>query len=59
MDERHQTYDLLHVLGASKKYIRQSVIVEFSCLFILIVISACSFSYLIVYLLEHKIFNIV
>ncbi|MDR3491513.1 MAG: hypothetical protein P4M12_05625 [Gammaproteobacteria bacterium] len=59
MDERHQTYNLLHVLGASRKYIRQSVIVEFFCLFVLIIISASSFSYLIVYLLEHKVFNIV
>ncbi len=59
MDERHLTYNLLHVLGASKKYIRKSLIVEFSCLFVLIAMSAILFSYLIVYVLEHRVFNIV
>ena len=58
MDERRQTYLLLRVLGASKKYIRKSYIVEFGLLTILIVFSAMGFSSLIVFLLEYKVFTI-
>jgi putative ABC transport system permease protein len=58
MDERRLTYHLLHVLGASRKYIRHTVMVEFICLFILITASASALSYLIVYLLETKVFNL-
>lgn len=58
MDERRQTYALLHVLGASKKYIIKSIIVEFSCLFLLILLTSASFAWLITRLLERSIFNI-
>jgi putative ABC transport system permease protein len=57
MDERMQTYHLLRVLGAGKKYIRKGLLVEFSSLAILIFVSAVSLSFLIVYVLERYIFN--
>lgn len=58
MDERRQTYGLLRILGASKKYIRKSVIVEFGCLAIMILFSSITLAHVIVYLLERRIFMI-
>jgi putative ABC transport system permease protein len=58
MDERRVTYYLLHVLGAGRKYIRRSVMVEFCSLFALIGVSAVGLGYFIVYLLESRVFHI-
>lgn len=58
MDERRQTYSLLHVLGADKQYISRSLMVEFFTLFFLIVFTAILFSVLIGNLLVKYIFNL-
>jgi putative ABC transport system permease protein len=58
VDERQLTYRLLHILGASRRYITQSVLAEFVCLFSLIALSTTGLSYFIVYMLVHKVFNI-
>ncbi|MBV9576279.1 MAG: hypothetical protein JO149_06615 [Gammaproteobacteria bacterium] len=55
-DERHQTYYLLRVLGASKKYIYKSLIVEFTCLAVLVIIFASFLAYVISWLLMKTIF---
>jgi putative ABC transport system permease protein len=55
-DERRQTYYLLHILGASKNYIRRSVMVEFAGLFVLIIFSSSALAYFIFYILQAKIF---
>ncbi len=56
-DERSRAYQLWRVLGASKKYIWQSMLIEWSGLVVMIV----GFSYLLarvlVYLIEIKIFK--
>jgi putative ABC transport system permease protein len=57
MDERRQTYKLLHILGASRNYIYKMISVEFLFLFLLIAGASVLFSYSIVYLLERFIFN--
>jgi putative ABC transport system permease protein len=56
-DERHRTYYLLHVLGASKNYIRRSVMVEFSGLFVLIAFSSSALAYFIFYILQTAVFK--
>jgi putative ABC transport system permease protein len=56
-DERRRTYYLLHVLGASKSYIRRSVLVEFSGLFVLIIFSSTALAYFIFYILQTAIFK--
>jgi len=57
-DERRQTYYLLRVLGANRPYIWKSMIVEFSCLVIVVTLTSISFALLIVFLLERYIFTI-
>lgn len=58
MDERRQTYRLLRVLGANKKYITKSVIVEFLILFGLLSIIALLTAKLGTWLLTNQIFRI-
>lgn len=58
MDERDETYRLLRTLGASKSYIRKSLIVEFSVLGILVLTIAVILAKIITHLLEKNIFNI-
>jgi putative ABC transport system permease protein len=57
MDERRKTYQLLRVLGAGKRYIRQSIMVEFTALALLILLSASSLGWLCVYVLERSFFT--
>ncbi len=57
LDERRQTYGLLRILGASQRYIRNSLIVEFSCLGLVILISASAIAVLIIRVLEKYFFN--
>jgi predicted lysophospholipase L1 biosynthesis ABC-type transport system permease subunit len=57
MDERRQTYRLLRVLGASRQYLQNSLAVEFTSLSIVILFSATSMAFLIVFLLEKYFFN--
>lgn len=58
MDERRQTYYLFRILGASKKYIYQSLLVEFTCLFLLIFTISFILAKMISILLIQVIFNI-
>lgn len=58
MDERRQTYSLLRVLGASKRYIRHSLLAEFGCLALLILLTTGLLSLCIVYVLEAAIFTL-
>ena len=57
MDERRQTYRLLRVLGASQKYIRNSLLVEFTIFASLIFCSASVIAYGFIWLLERVFFN--
>jgi putative ABC transport system permease protein len=59
LDERRQTNRLLRILGASKRYIRNSLLVEFASLGLGIVLSATLISSLSIYLLEKFFFNAV
>lgn len=56
MDERRETYALLRVLGASRNYITKSLLVEFLCLAILVVILGYLLAKVIAYLLVQVIF---
>jgi putative ABC transport system permease protein len=58
MDERRQTYRLLRVLGAGKKYIRTSVMVEFGCLALLVLMSSVLLGYLGASIIEQYIFSL-
>lgn len=58
MDERRRTYRLLRVLGASKRYIRKSLLVEFITLAVLIAFSSVVLAKLIAYFLQIKIFGV-
>jgi putative ABC transport system permease protein len=58
MDERRQTYRLLRVLGAGKKYIRTSMIVEFGCLALLVLLSSVLLGYLGASIIEQYIFSL-
>lgn len=53
MDERRKTYHLLHILGASKNYIRKSIIVEFTCFFLIIMVTSSAVAYFILLLLKQ------
>ncbi len=57
MDERRQTYGLLCVIGASKKYIYKSVIVEFTCLSMVILAASITLAWVIAWLLKQFIFG--
>jgi putative ABC transport system permease protein len=57
MDERKQTYGLLRVLGASQKYIRNSLLVEFTSFGAMILVSAGGIAYIFIWLLEKVFFN--
>jgi putative ABC transport system permease protein len=57
LDERRQTYSLLRILGAGRRYIRNSLIVEFTSLGVVILASASAISVLIISLLEKYFFN--
>ncbi len=57
MDERRQTYALLHILGANKRYIYKSIAVEFICLASMIVLATVFFVYFISLLLTRYFFN--
>jgi putative ABC transport system permease protein len=56
MDERRQTYRLLRILGASQKYIYQSVAVEFISLALLVSVISFSLARLMTYLLMKNLF---
>lgn len=58
MDERRQTYSLVHILGAGKNFIRQCLITEFITLALVIVPLSIVSSIFIVMLLEKFIFNL-
>lgn len=58
MDERRQTYSLLHTLGASKKYIYKSITVEFVCLASMIFLASGFFTEFIAFLLRSYFFNL-
>jgi putative ABC transport system permease protein len=57
LDERRQTNRLLRILGASRRYIRNSLLVEFTALGIAIMVSAGGIAYLSISLLEKNFFN--
>jgi len=58
MDERRQIYHLLRVLGASNKYIRKSMMVEFGCLAVLVLLSSVTLGWLVAYVIEQYIFSL-
>jgi putative ABC transport system permease protein len=57
MDERRQTSNLLRVLGASKKYLVGSLMVEFVSLFVLILVSASILASGVFYVLDRIIIS--
>lgn len=56
MDERRKTYTLLHVLGASQRYVRKSIIAEFSVFALMILLSTSLISWLIILGIEYYFF---
>jgi len=56
LDERQQTYYLLRVLGASKRYIHKSILVEFGCLALIIALVSFVLAKSITFLLLHYVF---
>ena len=57
MDERKQTYQILRTLGASKKYIMKSLIVEFVTLAGLVILISLLFAKGIAYIIVHNLFS--
>ena len=57
IDERRQTYSLLHILGATKAFIRKSMWVEWGVLLGIIILISCLSAILIVFILERKLFQ--
>lgn len=57
MDERRQTYSLMRILGAEKKYIIKCLMVEFTALTFLILVTSFTFSLAIVQVFETIFFN--
>jgi putative ABC transport system permease protein len=57
LDERRQTYRLLRILGASQRYIRNSLLVEFATLGVVILLSASGIAVLIIQYFEKYFFN--
>jgi putative ABC transport system permease protein len=57
MDERRKTYRLLHILGATRSYIRQSILVEFTMLAVMIAVSSVLLSYVIAYVIGSYFFG--
>jgi len=58
LDERKIAYRLWRVLGASKNYIYQSILIEFSSIVFIVIFFAYFFAKLFVYLIELKFFNV-
>jgi len=58
MDERRQTYHLLHVLGASQKYIYKSLMVEFICFGLVILWASLALAWTNAWLLKRLIFGL-
>ncbi len=54
MDERRQTWRLIRILGASRRYIITSILVEFGYLFMLIITSSLLLSKCFVFFLERN-----
>ncbi len=59
MDERKKTYGLMRILGASQTYITKSIVVEFACLMVVILLMSFTLSYAIAYLLLKYAFPVI
>ncbi len=57
MDERRNAYRLWKMLGASKRYVRQSMAIELGSILLVASFSAYFFATLFVYLIEMKVFE--
>lgn len=51
-DERRKSYRILHLLGASKRFIHNSIMTEFGCITVVIILISLSIAYLIDVILE-------
>lgn len=58
IDERKSSYQLWRILGASKKYIRQSILIEFSSIVFFVIFFSYALAKIFVYLVAVKFLTI-